>query len=86
MKCDFFYEHEENSDFNPNVFQMRVPQNFRQCIFSIQVFLFIKIVMYIVEKWKTNNSIKRKQSSVFIVKVIVFFSDAFSVFYMDDFS
>lgn len=42
--------------------------------------------MYIVEKWKTNNGIKRKQSSVFIVKVIVFFSDAFSVFYMDDFS
>lgn len=44
MKPGFLYEHEDNSGFKPDVFQMRVPQKLRLYVFSNQVLLFVKVI------------------------------------------
>lgn len=83
-KLGFFYEPEENSGFQPNVFQLRVLQKLRLYTFFNSSVLIYKNSACVLMKMERNSSMGIHLLSCSVLNFIVFFSDVFSVFCMDD--
>lgn len=79
-KLGFFYEPEENSGFQPNVFQLRVPQKLRLYTFFNSSVLIYKNSACVLMKMERNSSIRIHLLSCFCSQILLYFSQMFSQF------